>query len=482
MLHRRQIASLMMLPLALLLSGFLFFNEKEPPTSDDEWLKKTLEARKVVSNSLSDSIRSNQRLASAKFSPDNDAQGLKLNIKHTIDPELQSKADVLLKQYKPDYGAIFMFDAKTGKVLAMSSWERANPKADNLNLRATFPAASVFKVITASAAVDKAGVSPEHRIGYNGGNYTLYKRNVMSDKVNRWTRFITLREAFARSINTAFGRLSLESLEPKDLSEYAKRFMFNQPIPTDFQVEISQARIPESKGFELTEVASGFNRYNTLSPVHGAMIAATIINDGKMVVPYTVDSLTDENSEIKYKAQVLERGQILRPESAAKVREMMEQTVLSGTSRKSFRSLVRSKKFREIEMGGKTGHFTGTNPKGKTDWFIGYASDGEDKIAIAAITVNIKKWTVKSSALAEMMFRKYFQDRIEEKAFEKENEKNQAANRLDTKSKKKIKRQAHYLKIKKNELAKNNFVSKNKEQKIAKHKYLRKNKYKVARN
>jgi hypothetical protein len=65
-------------------------------------------------------------------------------------------------------------------------------------------------------------------------------------------------------------------------------------------------------------------------------------------------------------------------------------------------------------MGGKTGHFSGTSPKGRNDWFVGYASDGESKIAIAAITVNVKQWTVKSSALGEMMFRKYFKNKIEE--------------------------------------------------------------------
>lgn len=484
MLRRRQLASLALMPLALLLSGFLFFNEKEIPSTDDEWLKETLDARKVVSSSLSDSIRSNRHPGSAQFSPSDSNKNLKLTVKYTFDDELQNKAELLLKQYKPDYGAIFMYDAKTGKVLAMSSWEKGNPNADNLNLRASFPAASVFKIITASAAVDKAGISPEHRIGYNGGNYTLYKRNVMSDKVNRWTRFITLREAFARSINTAFGRLSLESLEPKDLSEYAKRYMFNQTIPTDFQVEVSQARVPDNKGFELTEVASGFNRYNTLSPVHGAMIAATIINDGRMIVPYAIDSLVDEKSEIKYKAQVLERGQIIRPESAAKVREMMEQTVLAGTSRKSFRSLVRNKKFREIDMGGKTGHFTGLNPKGRTDWFVGYASDGEDKIAIAAITVNVKKWTVKSSALAEMMFRKYFQDRIDEKSAtqEKTTEKASSSRRLPATEKAAFNNQQHIKKSHRRKLVQNKSVRKNKKQKIAHRKQARKNKVRIATN
>ena len=403
------------MPFALLLSAFLFFNEKSAPTTEDDWLKKTLEARLVIASSLSPMIRQNKKPESAEFAPEGESAKLKLKVNYTIDRDLQKESDSLLQHYKPDYAAIVMMDAKTGKILAMSSFEKANPQGSNLSLRATFPAASIFKVVTASAAIDKAGVSPEHRIGYNGGNYTLYKRNVLSDKVNKWTRFITLKEAFARSINTAFGRLSLETVQPKDIAAYAERFMFNQVIPADFNVELSQAQVPTERGFALTEVASGYNRFNTLSPVHGAMIAATIINDGKMIVPYMVDSLENSNAEKVYQAHVLERGQILRPESADKVRQMMEQTVLIGTSLKTFRNLVHDKKFKEVEMGGKTGHFSGMNPKGRTDWFIGYATDQDQKIAIAAITVNIRKWTVKSSALGEMMIRKYFKERLEEK-------------------------------------------------------------------
>jgi cell division protein FtsI/penicillin-binding protein 2 len=405
----------MMVPLALFLCAFLFFNEKETPHSDDDWLKKTLEARQVISKAITTSIKANQKPEAALFAPEGDAIKNKYKIKYTFNDDVQKEADSLLKRYRPDYSAIVMMDAKTGRVLAMSTFEKANPTATNLALRSSFPAASIFKVITASAAIDKAGISPEHKIAFNGGNYTLYKRNVLSDKVNRWTRFITLKDAFARSINTAFGRLSLESLNPKDISEYANRFMFNETIPSDFSVESSQAQVPIEKGFALTEVASGFNRFNTLSPVHGAMIASTIINDGKMMIPYMVESLENETGEQVYKAQSLERGQIIRPDSADKVRQLMEQTVLTGTSRKTFRKMVRDKKFREIEMGGKTGHFSGLNPKGRTDWFVGYATNGEDKIAIAAITVNIQKWTVKSSALGEMMFRKYFKDKLDEK-------------------------------------------------------------------
>ena len=157
MVHGRRIASWMMMPFALLLSAFLFFNEKSLPTSEDAWLKKTLEARLVIARSLSPMIRQNKKPESAEFAPEGESAKLKLKVNYTIDRDLQKESDSLLQRYKPDYAAIVMMDAKTGKILAMSSFEKANPQGSNLNLRATFPAASIFKVVTASAAVDKAG-------------------------------------------------------------------------------------------------------------------------------------------------------------------------------------------------------------------------------------------------------------------------------------------------------------------------------------
>jgi penicillin-binding protein A len=407
---------LLLLPIALLLSAFLFFNDSKPESKEIS-TQTNLTDRKQISESIGSAIKNNQWPTEKEFSLNNEKN--KLNINYTLDLSLQKESDDLLKKYKPDYGAIFMIDAKTGRILAMSSFQKSDPKASNLNLRATFPAASVFKVITASAAIDHSGINPDHKIAFNGGNYTLYKKNVLSETVNRWTRFISLKDAFAKSINTAFGRLAIENIEPKVLNTYAEKFMFNKELRTDFPVEISNAQIPADKGFELSQVASGYNRFNTMSPVHGAMIAATIINDGRMNLPYVVDELTDSNKKIVYKGQTALNEQIISVESAVKVQSMMEQTVLAGTSRKTFRKMLREKKFREIEMGGKTGHFSGENPKGRTDWFVGYASDGDNKVAIAAITVNIQKWTVKSSALGEMMFRKHFKSVLEEKEITK---------------------------------------------------------------
>lgn len=391
-----------------------FSSEESDIEALSKKIKLNIEQRILVSKGISSFLKDNRFPASADFQLNTNNENL--NIEYTLDNRMQNEADNLFKRYKPDYGAVVLMDAITGKILALSSYQKDNPKAPNLAVRASYPAASLFKIITASAAVEKAGITPYHTITFNGGNYTLYKKNVMSDKVNRWSRKITLKEAFARSINTAFGRLSLETLEPSDILDFANRFMFNQEIPADFDVEKGFASVPSEKNFELTEVASGYNKQNRISPIQGAMIAASVVNDGKMLIPYIIDKLKDAKGEVVYKGEPLEKGFVMTPESAAQIRQMMEQTVLGGTSRKSFRQLVKDRRFKEIEMGGKTGHLTGDNPKGRVDWFIGYANDDENKrLAVAAITVNKKYWTVKSSYIGQFMFKSYFEPFMKKK-------------------------------------------------------------------
>ncbi len=399
------------------LALFLLSLFPTPEETAARQLSQNLEARLMVAELLENKIQRHDW--SEDFISDKEDLTIRLKVRFTLEESLQKYADQIFKRYKPDYGALFLYDTKTGRVLALSSFEKGNPTDQSLALRATYPAASVFKIVTATAAIDQAGVKPGHTIRFNGGNYTLYKKNVMNDRINRWTRTVTLRDAFSKSLNTAFGRLALETLEPETINEYANRFFFNQELPTDFPLEKSFALVPSEKNFELTEVASGFNKLTRMSPVVGAMIAASIVNDGGVMIPYLIDELTDHSGEVIYRGSSLEKGQIMDEESARKMRILMEETVLSGTSRKSFRPLVRSKKFREVQMGGKTGHLTGDNPAGRTDWFVGYAFDDENSIAIAAITVNKKYWTIKSSQIAQMMFRKYFEPVIAQRLVRK---------------------------------------------------------------
>lgn len=327
---------------------------------------------------------------------------------YSLDLLSQHKMEKLLSQYRPDYGAFVAVDAKSGAILALVSFTREKKEIGNLVLKATFPAASVFKVVTAAAAIDQKKADPNTVVAYTGANHTLYKRNLMQKFNPRWARKVTLREAFARSINSVFGKVGLYILKPEELTEYAKRFQFNQAINADVPVQPGTFYLDAEDQYKVAEAASGFTRVAQMSPLQGALMAASIVNEGMMMEPYLVEALRTPQGETTYRAEIKALGQVMNAETARNLRELMRETVVRGTSQRSFRDLLRKKKAQQIEMGGKTGHLTGLSPKGNYDWFVGYATDGKKQIALAALTINEENWRVKASYLARQFIESYY--------------------------------------------------------------------------
>ena len=329
---------------------------------------------------------------------------------YTIDWEVHSKMDRLLRQYRPDYAAFVAMDAMTGQILSLNSYSAKPNPMGHLALRSTYPAASLFKIVTAAAAIDSQKASPDTVISFNGGYHTLYRRNVTTLKKDRWMREMSMKEAFAKSVNTVFAKIGLFLLDPRDLRQYAKRFRFNDANASDVPFSSGQFIVPSEDNWAMAEVASGFNRWITMSPIQGAMMAAALANDGVIMEPYLIEKLNTADGSILYEAAPLPASYAISKESAEDVRSLMRETVFSGTSRKSFRTLLHKKGFGEIEIGGKTGSLTGTSPRGKYDWFVGYAlsENPKRKIAIAALTINEATWKVKSSFLARSFIESYY--------------------------------------------------------------------------
>jgi len=365
--------------------------------------------RKMVTQYLSSSLLKNNFIPTI----DNSILGVSGNLKvlYTFDHELQKELDSLLRQYGSDYASVVAMDPSTGKVLAMASYEGGQPSKENWALKASFPAASIFKIITASAAIEKYKVSPDMEMGYTGGNYKLYKRDLFNEN-EKWARSITFKEAFARSINIFFGKLALKFMHSDDLLTYAQKFYFNKDLLGDMPAESGKALISSSDPFHVAEVASGYNNLNTLSPIHGALIASAIINNGEMKSPYMVESLMKPDGTSVYKSMILSLESPISIATAKTLRDLMNETVEHGTSRKSFRELAQAKHFSMVEAGGKTGSLNGTNPKGKTDWFVGYARLGTRMLALSVVTVNKNYWKVKSSYIAQRLIRKHFKDEV----------------------------------------------------------------------
>ena len=336
-------------------------------------------------------------------------QKKRVRIQYSFENKLQKVMEDLIHSYGPDYGAFVALDPRTGRVLSLVSYSRQGLQ-DNFALRATFPSASVFKVVTAAAAIGEGKASPETVIPYNGRNHTLYRGQVMQSKITPWTRFITLKEAFAHSINTVFGKIGAFSVGPEELRQYAGRFGFNRRIAADMPMQEGRAWIPNDI-WGLAESASGFTRDNTMSPLQGALIAASVANQGIMMEPFLVQSMHGADGALLYSAQPRVASIAMDAETAAGIKELMKETVLHGTSRGSFRGFFK-KGLSLLDVGGKTGSLTGTDPQGKYDWFVGYADSGPTRIAVAALTISEKKWRVRSSYLARRAIESYFKENL----------------------------------------------------------------------
>lgn len=333
-------------------------------------------------------------------------------VEYTFDAKVhQNMADVYMK-YQPDYACFVAIDVETGAILNLTSFIKGEEVFDNLVMRSDYPAASVFKMITAAAGLDTGKVSPSTVIPFNGKSTSLYKKQVLSHKDNKWTRRPTFKESFAKSMNPVFGQVGVFKLGAEQLNSYASKFGFDQVLQSDFNLAPSKVNLDFDTKFEIAEAASGYTRDITLSPIHAAQMAAIVANDGKMVTPFMVQSISDNKGNVFYQNKnKASNTQIISSKAAKDLRGLMRETTRIGSARTSFRGLDRYKVYKDMEIGGKTGSLTGFSPKGRHDWFVGYAKKDGHTVAYASLIINKEKWYVRSSYVARQFIYHYFTDR-----------------------------------------------------------------------
>jgi len=337
-----------------------------------------------------------------------------LTVTLTIDDALQRKLWTLMRRYRPRCGAAVVMRPATGEVLAAVSYRNDAdsaylPRESNMLLWNGYPAASLIKIVTASDAMEQGLLRPDDALSVSGSFYTLY-RFQLKDTPTRWSRKVTMREGFARSINPLFAKIGVNLLGADRLNAAADRFCFNRPIAFDMPVPASRWT-PPCDEFETAEAACGFNRSTTLTPFHAAMLAGAVCNDGTVTGPYLVKS-AGRGGETLYRHGTDTTYSFFSVTTAGVLRDMMNDVIVKGTARKGFRELERLPCCRSLEIGGKTGSLDADNPKGRCDWFAGFARepgcDNGDRIAVAVITVHGAFWTVHSSYIAAEAIRVYF--------------------------------------------------------------------------
>ncbi|MBW2367264.1 MAG: hypothetical protein JRH15_05215, partial [Deltaproteobacteria bacterium] len=135
---------------------------------------------------------------------DHRGQNQTFRIDTSLNLPLQTYLIEKTRRSKSHQMGVVAMDPSTGKVLAMTGKDLKNPEA-NPCVNSAFPAASIFKIVTAAAVMESSGLDPGSNMTFNGGKYTLYKSQ-LKKQVNRYTNKISFRDSFAQSINPVFGK------------------------------------------------------------------------------------------------------------------------------------------------------------------------------------------------------------------------------------------------------------------------------------
>lgn len=329
----------------------------------------------------------------------------------TLNAKLQQVAYDALGDYQ---GAVVAIEPSTGKILAMVSKPDYNPNAivDNwtalnsdssspLLNRATqglYPPGSTFKLITTLEYIRE---NPD----YEAYDYTCTSEDTFHDVTihcanNSVHGKENLKESFKNSCNTSFANIG-NSLNLDSYYLLANSMLFNTSLPVSFKTAQSSFVLNSSSDpEEIPRTAIGLGK-TLMSPLHNAMIAAAVANDGVLMKPYLVDHVETEQGSVVRSNSPSSYGELMTAKEASLLQEYMAEVVKSGTGTKLSGM--------KVSVAGKTGTAQYDTTKASHAWFIGFAPVENPQIAIAVIVETSGTGSKYAVPVAKQMIQAYFE-------------------------------------------------------------------------
>lgn len=308
----------------------------------------------------------------------------------TLDVNLQQVLYDALGVYK---GAAIAIEPSSGRILAMVSKPDFDPNRIQENWDAIiqddsstvllnrvtqglYPPGSTFKIMTA------LGYIREHPDTYEEYHYSCNGKFTWNDSTIQCYHGTAhgaenLMDSFAKSCNSSFANIGT-NLDYAEFENTLNSLLFNQKLPVEFNYKQSSIAISENTNpTDVMQIAIGQGAAQ-ITPLHLAIITEAIANDGRLMIPYMVDSVINGNNEIIKKYEPSAYGNLLSLSEAAILESYMEEVVESGTGRK-LSGL-------SYTAAGKTGsaEYNGVKEDSHA-WFTGYAPVENPKIVVTII-------------------------------------------------------------------------------------------------
>lgn len=349
----------------------------------------------------------------------------------TIDIELQNTAEKLLEDKS---GAIVAIDTRTGEILALASrpsfdlrdfstsisdekWQELIRDKDypflNRATQGTYPPGSVFKIVSAYAAM-KEGVIDTDTKFYCPGSHKIGRR-----KFHCWKRgghgWVDFKESLVKSCDVYYYQVA-DKLGIDKLSDYMKMFGFGSK--TGFELTEKSGNVPtrewKMKNFKkpwykgetaITTIGQG---YLTVTPMQVAIMTAAVANDGTILAPTLVKRIEDEgkgNSEDHGKVNINLNSDIQKLIKNALWAVVNERGGTGGNARSEL-----------LDISGKTGTAqvvaldVEKDRKNYEDhaWFTSYAPSDDPEIAVTVLIENGGKGGAVAAPVAKKLIEQYY--------------------------------------------------------------------------
>lgn len=328
------------------------------------------------------------------------------NLNLTINDELQEYA---YEQLDGRDGAIVAMEPTTGQILAMVSLPDFNPETIEKDwpsmmedenspflARATqglYPPGSTYKIVTAAGVYDN-GMTTETFDDeglFKKDDVTVYNYNKESFGK------LDIKTAFEVSSNYVFCTLGYE-MGADAVKAEAEKFGVNKSF--EFDIPVSQSQIQYKKMTDLDGALVSIGQGGlVMTPLHVAMMASAVANNGKMMKPYLVETVTTENGTVIGQTKPSVLYDSIGTACADYIEDMMIGVVEDGTGTGA--------QISGITVAGKTGTAENETVKDHA-WFVGYAPVENPTICVAVVLENAATSGGKSAVpIAKNIIRKF---------------------------------------------------------------------------
>ncbi|UCE17533.1 MAG: penicillin-binding protein 2 [Gemmatimonadota bacterium] len=262
----------------------------------------------------------------------------------TLDARCQSIVEEELLATVDQYGARgamgVVIIPRTGEILAMANIPEFDPnhvnrynKAQRKNRVVTdlFEPGSIFKVVTAAAALQEGIVQPEDSIYAENGSF-LYAGTVLHD----WKKFgwVTFREAIEHSVNIAVAKIALK-LGPTTFYTYATNFGFGCKTGVQFPGEVNGVLRDQTQWSGRSLITMALGQEVSVTALQMACAYGAVANGGCLMQPQIVKRVVDHNGDVIREMNVKQIRRVLRPEIAELVTQFLKGVVDRGTGVKA---------------------------------------------------------------------------------------------------------------------------------------------------